>query len=177
MFSTYQRAQGYLGHWTTVGLVLALTISIASIAQLYANHAFEIVTAQMAATASISLKRPISAMKKSHEHAKLRFDLDADITPLFNWNTKQVFVYAVASYPGKRDDIENNVVFWDKIVKSADEAVISLKNARGKYEFCDLHPSFENRSAQLSFGWSIQPYTGFLLWDNVATTGTVQLSS
>lgn len=38
---------------------------------------------------------------KPKENSKLIFDLESDLTPLFNWNTKQVFVYLTAEYPGK----------------------------------------------------------------------------
>ena len=35
---------------------------------------------------------------KAVEYAFLKFDLDADLSSLFNWNTKQVFAYVVADY-------------------------------------------------------------------------------
>jgi len=35
---------------------------------------------------------------KAVEYAFLNFDLDADLSSLFNWNTKQVFAYLVADY-------------------------------------------------------------------------------
>lgn len=38
---------------------------------------------------------------KPKENTKLIFDIESDLTPLFNWNTKQVFVYLTAEYPGK----------------------------------------------------------------------------
>lgn len=40
---------------------------------------------------------------KPKENSKIVFDLDADLTSLFNWNTKQVFVYLTAEYPGKSE--------------------------------------------------------------------------
>ena len=35
---------------------------------------------------------------KAVEYAFLNFDLEADLSSLFNWNTKQVFAYLVADY-------------------------------------------------------------------------------
>ncbi len=57
-------------------------------------------------TASISVRniqvvrgRPHYYSSKREEYAHIRFDLDADLSGLFNWNTKQVFVYVNAEYP------------------------------------------------------------------------------
>ena len=36
------------------------------------------------------------------DFAKVTFDMDADFTPLFNWNTKQVFLSLVAEYSSLR---------------------------------------------------------------------------
>lgn len=76
---------------------------------------------------------------------RLNFDLDADLTPLFNWNTKQVFVYLTAEYDGgsKRSDINNKVTFWDRIITSSDKAVISLRNERSAYSVYDIQSSFK----------------------------------
>lgn len=45
--------------------------------------------------------------------------LNTDLSPLFNWNTKQVFIYLAAEYEGKEikqksidERTENQVVFW-----------------------------------------------------------------
>lgn len=35
---------------------------------------------------------------RDREYAFVKFDLDADLAPLFHWNTKQVFVYLAADY-------------------------------------------------------------------------------
>ena len=43
------------------------------------------------------------------------FDLDADLSPVFNWNVKQLFVYVTAEYKSKTNEL-NQVVIWDKIV-------------------------------------------------------------
>lgn len=75
----------------------------------------------------------------------MNFDLDADLTPLFNWNTKQVFVYLTAEYDGgsKRTDISNKVTFWDKIILTKEDAVLSLRNQRSTYSVYDVQRSFK----------------------------------
>lgn len=80
---------------------------------------------------------------------KLSFDLDADLTPLFNWNTKQVFVYLTASYDGKlKSTVKSEVTLWDSIITDKETAHISLKNARSKYSVWDIEEklAFSKRS-------------------------------
>lgn len=62
------------------------------------------------------------------ERAIVLFDLDADFTDCFDWNTKQVFVYVVAEYaaPGFP---ENHVTLYDHILTSASDAKLSLRRA------------------------------------------------
>jgi len=56
---------------------------------------------------------------KREEYAQIRFDLDADLSPLFNWNTKQIFVFVLASYPpsspGKTPH-NSEAIIWDTII-------------------------------------------------------------
>ena len=75
----------------------------------------------------------------------INFDLDADLTPLFNWNTKQVFVYLTAEYDGgaKRTDISNKVTFWDKIVLTNPDAILHLRNQRSAYFRIYVQKSFK----------------------------------
>ena len=35
----------------------------------------------------------------------LRFDLSADMSPVFNWNVKQLFVYLIAEYTSKKHEV------------------------------------------------------------------------
>jgi len=44
----------------------------------------------------------------------MHFDLNADLTPVFNWNVKQLFVYLVAEYKTKNNQV--NQVFIDLLI-------------------------------------------------------------
>lgn len=37
-------------------------------------------------------------MKEKQDLGYIMFDLQADLTPLFNWNAKQLFVFLTAEY-------------------------------------------------------------------------------
>lgn len=82
---------------------------------------------------------------KGKENVRMNFDLDADLTPLFNWNTKQVFVYLTAEYDGgaKRTDVSNKVTFWDKIILTKEDAILHLRNQRSAYSVYDVQKSFK----------------------------------
>lgn len=43
--------------------------------------------------------------REKNDLGALRFDMTSDLTPLFNWNTKQLFLYLVAEY-----ETQNNKV-------------------------------------------------------------------
>jgi hypothetical protein len=52
----------------------------------------------------------------------IRFSLSADLSSLFTWNTKQVFVYVSASWPNStlgddgKGELVNEAVIWDSII-------------------------------------------------------------
>lgn len=98
------------------------------------------------------------------DFVKLQFDVDADFSPLFNWNTKQVFLSLAAQYEGKRHvsyslvaapphlltargslplQAANNVVVWDRIIRRKGDAHVKLQDANNKYGFREVSRSFE----------------------------------
>ncbi|RCH80263.1 hypothetical protein CU098_001062, partial [Rhizopus stolonifer] len=64
-------------------------------------------------------------------------DYRNNFTPMFNWNTKQVFVTVVADYQNKQFG-RNRVVLWDKIITSKEKAHLKLRNVRNKYALIDI---------------------------------------
>ena len=56
----------------------------------------------------------------------LTFDLQADLTPLFNWNVKQLFLYLTAEYETPAN-VVNQVVLWDKIIQRGENAVLDYR--------------------------------------------------
>ncbi|KAL1928474.1 hypothetical protein VTP01DRAFT_2830 [Rhizomucor pusillus] len=97
---------------------------------------------------------------KSH-FARLTFDIDADFTPVFNWNTKQVFVAVVAEYETESHS-RNSIVIWDKIISSKDNAHLKLRNVANKYALIDISRKWSHQQANLSIHWDITPYVGIL---------------
>ncbi len=157
MHSNYQRAQSFAGHISTYGLVLCALIAATSF--LYPGEAgakvdvrvFNVIRGQL----------PNSYLNRVEEHVSTTFNLDADLTPLFNWNTKQVYVYLSATYPGPRY-VDNEVVLWDHIITSEKKAVLKLRNRKNKYPVTDISGGFNQRNGTLTFHWNTQPWVGLL---------------
>ena len=112
---------------------------------------------------------------KPKENLKIKFNLDADLTPLFNWNTKQVFVFLTAEYNNTRTNTVNEVTFWDTIVKSPEEAVLSLENVKSKYSVWDVSDRFSERDLKFKLHWSVQPWVGVLMTRQFGTVDDKEL--
>lgn len=103
--------------------------------------------------------RPHYYSTKKEEYAHIRFSLDADLSSLFTWNTKQVFVYVTAVWPSNStaaegQDIEkgvegpvNEAVIWDTIITAPSSDHLSnispaaLKKLRKSSEGKSIDPS------------------------------------
>jgi signal peptidase complex subunit 3 len=66
----------------------------------------------------------------------LTFDLKADLTSLFHWNTKQLFVYVSAQYATERNAV-NQIVLWDDIIRRKEDAVLDYTDTRIEYLLID----------------------------------------
>jgi signal peptidase complex subunit 3 len=161
MHNTLARLQNTFGYLTSCAFALALAISALSLLPL---DPITTTTSSQAPTADISVRniqvvrgRPHYYSPKREEYAHIRFDLDADLSPLFNWNTKQVFVYLSAEYPTQQQQQQQNAgsgedgreqgsrplttdarlgmnkaVIWDTIIP-APASKWSLANVRERY--------------------------------------------
>ncbi|EAS31064.3 microsomal signal peptidase subunit [Coccidioides immitis RS] len=120
MHSALNRAQGVFGFFTTVALVLGILTSLSVVL-----HPANPVTSIKLSNIKVVKGRPHYYSVKREEYAQIRFDLDADLSSLFNWNTKQLFVYVLASYPStissasapsKNITTTTESIIWDTII-------------------------------------------------------------
>jgi len=97
------------------------------------------------------------------------FDFDADLRPLFDWNTKQAFLYLSGEYTNKQGTL-NEVVFWDRIVKRERDANLHIRS-RNKYTFKDTSKTFSNSSSvTFSMKYNVMPWVGYLKYGVAAQT-------
>lgn len=142
MHSSFTRLQNVFGFFTTVAFVLGAFIAATDLGsartpsgviktdniQVYVKQAqYSIQTPPLFFLPAIltnlpscntiySVKgRPHYYSSKKEEYAIIRFSLEADLSSLFTWNTKQLFVYVTADWtsPG---GINNTAVIWDSII-------------------------------------------------------------
>ncbi|GME76116.1 hypothetical protein B5S28_g310 [[Candida] boidinii] len=115
------------------------------------------------------------------ENVRIAFNLNTDLSPLFNWNTKQVFIYLTAEYEGKElkqksidEKTENQVVFWDKIITDKKDAIINDERLKSKYSVWDIDHKFENKTAEIKLHYNIQPWVGPLIYGTLNTDSQFQ---
>jgi hypothetical protein len=96
--------------------------------------------------------RPHYYSSKKEEYAIIKFSLDADLSSLFTWNTKQLFVYVTAEWPsaggsGSGQNASNQAVIWDSIITapSADHLAnlgpIAMKKLKRSAQGKSIDPS------------------------------------
>ncbi|CAG8460880.1 17376_t:CDS:2, partial [Acaulospora morrowiae] len=107
------------------------------------------------------------------EFAFVDLKIDADLTSLFNWNTKQLFVAVVAEYETKTHN-SNQVVLWDTIIQSKEDAHIKEEELHNEYNFVDITSSFDRVNANYSIYWDIMPFVGVLISGNSGTLNIKQ---
>lgn len=180
MFSLSQRFQDITGLLSSTIMFMSVLISILSAFQLNASGYQRL-------PGHIAVKETFNKIRYSRdfggkyssgkENVKLRFDLDADLTSLFNWNTKQVIVYLVGNYNNLQmngiNNSESKVVFWDRIIKDRDHAKIHLKNKKSKYSVYDYYPILSNKTATMKLEFNVQPWVGPLLWGTIDSNDTI----
>lgn len=90
-------------------------------------------------------------------------DVFVDLSPLFNWNTKQLFLYVTAEYVTEANEF-NQVVLWDQIVmRDTGADKISSMNIRCKYPFFDDGNGLRgNKNVSLAMHWNAIPNAGLL---------------
>ena len=96
--------------------------------------------------------------------ALLSFDVQADLTPAFHWNLKQLFVFVLAEYQTPKNEL-NQVILWDRIVETEEQAKLDERNIYVKYALIDQANELRNTSINYYLVWDHMPVTGRLFMD------------
>ena len=137
--------------------------------------------------------RPHYYSPKKEEYAHIRFDLDAgrapfavplrarltrvllsiaDFSSLFNWNTKQLFVYVLATYPSLTPSTPpSQAIIWDLIIPSASQQnpMNPLDFFRQRANRLQVHPKAKTAAAakrSRPAGWSEDDRPGLISLKN-----------
>ena len=106
-------------------------------------------------------------MLTSCECSKKIYPHQADMTPAFHWNIKQLFVYVVATYATPTNP-KNQIVLWDRIIEATDppnKKILDEKNVFVKYGLVDQGAELRGKEVELSLMWDHMPLTGVLYMD------------
>ncbi|KAL2176325.1 signal peptidase subunit-domain-containing protein [Thermothelomyces heterothallicus CBS 202.75] len=119
MYSSIVRLQNTFGFFTTVAFVVAAFIAASDLLSPRAPS----VGVLKPTNVQVVRGRPHYYSQKKEEYAIIRFSLEADLSSLFTWNTKQLFVYVTAEWPsaggsGSGQNATNQAVIWDSIITS-----------------------------------------------------------
>nr|CAB3266525.1 signal peptidase complex subunit 3-like [Phallusia mammillata] len=98
---------------------------------------------------------------QKHDLGHLQFSLKANMTPVFNWNCKQLFLYLLAEYETTKNKV-NQVVLWDKIIMRGQDANLNINKMNTKYYFFDDGSDLRGRKVTLSLHWNVIPNSGYL---------------
>ncbi|QIX02197.1 hypothetical protein AMS68_007714 [Peltaster fructicola] len=116
MHSLSQRAQNVFSYFSSVAVAVAIAVALSVLVQPQTPKA-----ALQLKNVQVVTGRPHYYSKKREEYAHVRFDLDADLSSLFHWNTKQIFAYVTASYPSSSPDTipPSEIVIWDAVIPAS----------------------------------------------------------
>ncbi|KAG1889951.1 signal peptidase 22 kDa subunit [Suillus subluteus] len=164
MHSIYARVNSISAFWSTCVMCLLGAVALSSLL-FNADPKGNLDIVSLKVFHSKTRRYPF----RNEEVGFVKFNLSADLTPLFNWNTKQLFVYLEAEYTNAQG-INNTVVVWDRIVRRKEDATIDVVQ-KDKYRLRDLSGSFSNvLSAQYSLKYNVMPYVGVLSYGEAART-------
>jgi len=102
--------------------------------------------------------------ERRNDRAWIVLDIDADLRSIFNWNTKQVYMYVTVDFSTKRNWL-NRVTVFDRIAESASAAHIKEPKARLPFPFTlsDQGNGLRGKEFNLTVAWQTVPRSGLLL--------------
>jgi signal peptidase complex subunit 3 len=148
MYSSVVRLQNAFGFFTTVAFTVAAIIAASDLLSPRTPSVGVLKTTNV----QVVRGRPHYYSSKKEEYAIIKFSLDADLSTLFTWNTKQLFVYVTAEWPsaggsGSGQNASNQAVIWDSIITapSADHLAnlgpVGMKKLKRSAEGKSIDPS------------------------------------
>lgn len=153
---------------SAIGSHASWVLFVFSVATIIATHF--IYTPEGTATVRVTSAKGIQRRREAYTEtvvdlAQLKLDVEANLTSLYNWNTKVVYFYVKTEYESPRANKtegtkRNEIIVWDKVVRK-DSTVFSHKNIKTKYTFYDPGTNFRSREVKISPCWMVISWFGF----------------
>ncbi|KAJ1666983.1 Signal peptidase complex subunit [Coemansia sp. RSA 1813] len=160
MYNFLQRLGGITSF--AMSTLMALFILISLTTPFIPSNPTHEVTLHDVRTTTGRMVDPADRASRSAEYARLTFDIDADLTSMFNWNTKLLFAYITADYESPGFDT-NRIVVWDRIIRNKRQAKLRLRKHHNKYFLRNYAKTFKDVSnANLTLHINPVPYLGIM---------------
>ncbi|SNX84619.1 related to SPC3 - signal peptidase subunit [Melanopsichium pennsylvanicum] len=179
MHSTLSRLNAVSALATTIILVLVALIDLTHLPFLTSSRTFSSSSAAVVINQlEVVRGKAVWHMDRNvQDFVEVDFNIDADFSTLFDWNTKQVFVSLAATYDNAQH-VKNEVVIWDRILRTKQDAHVALNNSKNKYGFREVGRSFKNvKNATFTLKYNVMPKVGFLHYANHMTTKVIPINN
>mmetsp|Transcript_5182 Transcript_5182/g.15501 ORF Transcript_5182/g.15501 Transcript_5182/m.15501 type:complete len:172 (+) Transcript_5182:280-795(+) len=100
----------------------------------------------------------VSRYDKS-DHALLKINLRTDLTKVFDWNVKGIYVSVFAEYATDAHP-RNQVVIWDSVISKRARAKVRKSSELAKYALKDYGQNLRSREIVLRVRYVVMPYVG-----------------
>lgn len=104
-----------------------------------------------------------------NDEVKLMLNISADLSSVFSWNTKQLFVFVAAEY-ATSENSWNQISLWDKIITSKEDARFQ-HFSYNKYAVVDQGNNLRGCKFNLTMYWNVMPITGMMFTGKEVITG------
>ena len=95
------------------------------------------------------------------EYVQIRFNLNCDLTEVFDWNTHLIFPFISIEYDSEKSKY-NQITIWDDIImrENPEKHNIKLKNKKTEYFISDKYKQLRGRKVRVFFNWEHMPIVG-----------------
>lgn len=149
---------------TFAGTILALLALLASLSDLFFHSGAPDVDLRLD-----SVDR-LFDNGRFNDEARIKMSLDANFDSAFSWNTKQLFVFICIEYTTSKHKL-GQISVWDKILKSGDNAALSLRGIGNKYQLVDQGHRLRGTEFNMTVYWNVMPRVGYLYTRSKTFTG------
>ncbi|KAI6190460.1 Signal peptidase complex subunit 3 [Aphelenchoides bicaudatus] len=104
-----------------------------------------------------------AAERGRSDWATLYFNLHADLSPVYNWNVKMLYVYLVAKYQTS-DRVLNEITLWDKYYKRFENTIINEENKTPTpvLPFANDGTDLHGKNVTFVLRWTVVPNAGYM---------------
>ncbi len=97
----------------------------------------------------------------NEEYAAIRFDMKADLTNLFNWNTNIIFVSLICEWESA-GSVKNQATIWDQRIprNETHNYVLDLQNVKSEYFITDMTHGLRDNEIKVHLRWEQSPTIG-----------------